>query len=201
MQHMCGKAANGGASPTPNGKGATLNVVVNFPMVAAMFKDRGGTNLGTVTYDKERRKWTCTVAVNNAPAMQKLLGKSWNSHTVQQHQVGGGEMSVLFPPWILSYCHNTPDTLSVSGDLLVVFNNVTSGPHVFKETDQVDDIPWAQMSGAWSFHGKRASEIALIHGSAHNSHDEGPCPPLVEESPNDVPEGWLSYSAALKSFS
>jgi hypothetical protein len=39
MHHMCGKAANGGAHPTPTAKGATLTVVVNFPMVAAMFKD------------------------------------------------------------------------------------------------------------------------------------------------------------------
>jgi hypothetical protein len=88
--------------------------------------------------------------------------------------------------------------LSVSGALLVVFNTVKSGPHVVRETDQIDETPWDRMSGAWSFHGSRGPEICLIHGSKIGCDDENPVPPRVEESPNNVAEGLTSLGAALE---
>jgi len=105
------------------------------------------------------------VTFDDGPKMEKLFGKGWNFFKVPENKPGGREMSMLYPPYRMIRRQDNPDTLSVSGALLVVFNTVKSGPHVVRETDQIDETPWAHMSGGWSFHGIEGARIAALHGT------------------------------------
>ena len=162
---QCKKVANGSPPPAA-GDSKSVKLPATFQMVSAMFQDSHGGTLGDVNFDPIKRTWTWIVTSRDHGKMCKLFGDHYMSVTIPDGKRGGGEQGKMFYPLYFDYCHNSPEVLNLSSDLILIINRTRSGWDFHRtDTDDIDQIPWAQVQGVWSFHGRRGFEIMSVHGT------------------------------------